>query len=664
VDRRRESEYLLVRFQVRKGDFLRYAEAEMALERLRKIRQKKAMTGRLKGSQKERFDAFLSRQKQLLEQYNKEQEEEKKREEEEEQDSKKKRKRKSDDYKKLDKDKIAPRGLGSSRGDGSIIKLIHRIFQSAERKWKADLSIFLAHAEFAKEVKTYRILTQIYAQALQFHPRNTSLWIEAASLEFFGSKPNEVDEDDLDDNSPVDSGYHGGSVHGARVLLQRGIRVNPKSQDLWVQYFSLEYHFIQKLRGRREILKLQSVSTNENEDENVNQAPGFYEGAIPKVVYQNAIKEIPQDVSFRLEFWHTCQQFPMTLNMQKLIISDIQRDFADKPEAWIARAAFAFSTSEPGFETDKTSLVDTTSRVPNLLEVLQNAIQKLNNSEMLSKIVEFLQELLKGSRQQLTEQEEVTILDFLTKRLEEAERDNILSAKLILLWVDLLMENNQQDQSISILSRNTLDNSTFVQEPEIWLKLADLIFDQINSTQSSDAAAAKKASSTLQLAIESVPMDHPKYLSLLTRLFDYRLLWADKTSFECNNDISEIFHKIFLFSSHESNQALVEVSETIGQTCLNYLQRAALVGGNVASTLISDFILIRCSSHLTSHVHALEPFFLSCLDLERKNKCLKRLSKLYDIIITVIKRSDYQKDPILYDMLRRIQQARVEDVGL
>ena len=58
---------------------------------------------------------------------------------------------------------------------------------------------------------------------LQLHLRAVNLWIGAASFEFFKSGGD-------------------GNIEGARVLIQRGTRLNPLSQELWLQCFALDLH--------------------------------------------------------------------------------------------------------------------------------------------------------------------------------------------------------------------------------------------------------------------------------------------------------------------------------------------------------------------------------------------------------------------------------------
>lgn len=73
--------------------------------------------------------------------------------------------------------------------------------------------------------------TPLSPRALQLHPNKPALYIIAASHE-------------LDHLSPS----------AARTLLQRGIRMNPESIDMWREYVRMELGFIESLRRRWDIL--------------------------------------------------------------------------------------------------------------------------------------------------------------------------------------------------------------------------------------------------------------------------------------------------------------------------------------------------------------------------------------------------------------------------
>ena len=73
-------------------------------------------------------------------------------------------------------------------------------------------------------------------RALQLHVSEPGLWSYAAAWEF----------------------DHNGNAAAARMLMQRGLRMRPDSQQLWLEYFKLELHYAQKLVARRKVLGIDS----------------------------------------------------------------------------------------------------------------------------------------------------------------------------------------------------------------------------------------------------------------------------------------------------------------------------------------------------------------------------------------------------------------------
>ncbi|CAM9931413.1 unnamed protein product, partial [Choristocarpus tenellus] len=120
------------------------------------------------------------------------------------------------------------------RSDFSMVLLIRRIFDRAVIKFPGDVDFWLQYIDFTAKQGSSKVLGRLFARALQFHPRNAGLWIKAASWEFFECS----------------------NANTARALLQRALRINPGARNLWLQYFRLEFHYVQKLIGRRDVLGL------------------------------------------------------------------------------------------------------------------------------------------------------------------------------------------------------------------------------------------------------------------------------------------------------------------------------------------------------------------------------------------------------------------------
>lgn len=209
------------------------------------------------------------------------------------------------------------------------------------------------------------MLGKLFARALQLHPRNSGLWIKAASWEFFDAS----------------------NSSSARSLMQRGLRINPGAKNLWLQYFRLEFCYVEKVTGRRKVLGLDDPDGDsgdkgtgdrdaQNEggmiipalegegDGEQSGAPSFkgvkkataavaapvmndtarkfYRGAVPLAVFRAAIKAVPLDVGFRGEFLRCCaEDFPgLSDEVATAILSSIADDFPESCEAWELRALY------------------------------------------------------------------------------------------------------------------------------------------------------------------------------------------------------------------------------------------------------------------------------------------------------------------------------------
>ena len=133
--------------------------------------------------------------------------------------------------------------LGVKKGKGtgkfSCVKHIHFIFDRAVKKFRGDIDLWLEWIAYAKSEMSSKVLSKIFARALQLHPRNAKLWVHAAAYEW-----------DM------------GNVTASRTLLQRGIRLNSKAEELWREYFRMEVLFTARLAERRRVLGLGKSAKN------------------------------------------------------------------------------------------------------------------------------------------------------------------------------------------------------------------------------------------------------------------------------------------------------------------------------------------------------------------------------------------------------------------
>ncbi|KAJ3758844.1 U3 snoRNP protein [Lentinula raphanica] len=115
--------------------------------------------------------------------------------------------------------------------DFALVRRQFDIFERAVKRFKSDVGLWIEYIQLAKKERARSRVGRITARALQLHPDVPTLYILAASHE-------------LDHLSPS----------SARSLLQRGIRLNSKSVEMWTEYVKMELGFVESLRRRWDVL--------------------------------------------------------------------------------------------------------------------------------------------------------------------------------------------------------------------------------------------------------------------------------------------------------------------------------------------------------------------------------------------------------------------------
>ena len=157
------------------------------------------------------------------------------------------------------------------------IRHIAYIFDRAIRRFPSNMSFWADYIAFLQLKKSNAMLNTLYGKALSLHPSNVNFWLQASIHE-------------LESN---------GNSHSARVLLQRGLRTNKKSSELWLRYFDLELWNALRLIERKKIL---DIGEEEEEADLIEAAP--------LVVFKHAIQSLGQDTDA-----HTHSIHPAILQM-------------------------------------------------------------------------------------------------------------------------------------------------------------------------------------------------------------------------------------------------------------------------------------------------------------------------------------------------------------
>ncbi|TBU29581.1 U3 small nucleolar RNA-associated protein 6-domain-containing protein [Dichomitus squalens] len=118
-----------------------------------------------------------------------------------------------------------------SVSDYALVRRQFQIFERALKKFKGDVGLWIQYIQVAKKEGARALVGRITARALQLHPNVPALYVLAASHE-------------LEHLSPT----------AARALLQRGLRLNSDSVEMWREYVRMELGFVESLRRRWSVL--------------------------------------------------------------------------------------------------------------------------------------------------------------------------------------------------------------------------------------------------------------------------------------------------------------------------------------------------------------------------------------------------------------------------
>ena len=611
VERRRESEYLLRRRVARKADFLRYIEAEELLEELRKLRTQ----------QKERDH------RRSVNNNNNEEEE--------------------DDNEAKEKNTKIKRQQEKHIGDVHILQLIHLLFARAIRKFRSDLSLHLLHVDACKRHLSWTKLSRVYAEALQIFPSQEGLWIEAASYEFFDGPRK--------------------SIRNARILMQRGVRKLARtSQNLWVEYFSLELHYAQTLRGRRQILLHggrdgdgtggDQGSESEQKDENHNAEVSDYK--IATIVYKNAIQSIPDSIEFRLRFLDTCRKFPDTQALMNMIQEQVQRDFgSQKPDAWIARAIYQAEQTETVMVPKDKAIPDdpeepheTKSKRPTkkartkdrVVAVLEEGMEAIDTYEMKLHAFRFAMRYT-FEQEELGNRDSVKQSQELADSIIKACSGQTVSPDLALEQVEYYLAQGDTKQAMDVLE-------TFCSKSEggapstLWIRWASL-FDQKNHS---------KAKHVLNRAIGQIPLGKSDHMIVLLQYFG--CLLKEKTSDKAT--LNDTFQRILLLAPTAWEVNIEDVSEywfgirCLAQAYLEYLklatshQQQESLGPKVARKVYESVLFqatIKLSTEDNFNFGYLQTFVDEVLQLEEVSTKRTELCRVYDQAIHIFRGTFLEK---------------------
>ncbi|KAG9028929.1 U3 snoRNP protein [Tulasnella sp. JGI-2019a] len=172
----------------------------------------------------------------------------------------------------------------ASLADYCLVRAQYHTFERAIRRFKDDIGLWVQYFNLAKREKSNSLAGSIAARALQLHPTSIPLYIISASHQMSL-----------------------GDTEAARTLLQRGIRLNPESVQLWTEYVKMEMEYVQQTKRELRKLKKQQKDLMEIDEANAEElvpdiradmdlkpeVKDIIDGAIVKAVIRHAVEARP-----------------------------------------------------------------------------------------------------------------------------------------------------------------------------------------------------------------------------------------------------------------------------------------------------------------------------------------------------------------------------------
>ena len=124
---------------------------------------------------------------------------------------------------------------------------IFEILDRGNKKFPADLDLWMQHIGFARTEKAWKRLEALITKALRLHPTKADIWIYAGRQAF--------DEE--------------ADLTKARSYMQRGLRFCRDRKELWIEFIRIEMAYLAKLEGRRQVLGIE-----DNLDHGSDRDPG------------------------------------------------------------------------------------------------------------------------------------------------------------------------------------------------------------------------------------------------------------------------------------------------------------------------------------------------------------------------------------------------------
>lgn len=352
------------------------------------------------------------------------------------------------------------------RGEQTVMRRIHNLFQNALKKFVGDVKLWIQYIEFCKHMGSTKILGKVFARVLQYHPDKPNLWIMAAKWEFEENK----------------------NIPNSRTLLQRGLRVNPSAKQLWLEYFRMELLHVEKVKKRSMILGLKEAVESQGEGEPEQVTPEFLGGKVPEIVYKKAIECIPDDIKFRKSFIEIYHLFEDTKQGCDLVYNSLLEDFPLSEEVWNLAARRCLDERKSEVKKGKAIITGQWYELESEMNKLfQEAVEKVPTDKMWELYIGTFMELLADSSENQAKRREKIVLGLFCS----ASKNNHLTESLHKAWVSVLLQAEKKKKALSVCRKATERFNTSVILWSEYLKLKVLNHGKIANIHNEFVTAMK-----------------------------------------------------------------------------------------------------------------------------------------------------------------------------
>ncbi|XP_057310891.1 U3 small nucleolar RNA-associated protein 6 homolog [Hydractinia symbiolongicarpus] len=309
----------------------------------------------------------------------------------------------------------------------AVTNRIHTLFRKALLKFGDDLKLWMQYLDFCKKTESVRAMGSALGKMIQKHSSNQEVWLLAAKFEL----------------------EEANNVENARSLLQRALRVHKLSKKLWHESFRLELLHVDKIKKRRKLLGVGGIELKDIDENEPKELDSFLANKTARIVFENAIKIIPDDLRFRLDFLNVCARFEDTDELEEGICQSALADYRDEEE--IHEAISKLPLIRLKKQLDRIIKDEEWIKSEDdMSKRFQQAVTKLNTSSMWEKYLNAFGELLHESTSPQQAKRRIALIKNI---FASAEENKLATESMYIFWIDLLVELGDTSEAMKFLCR-------------------------------------------------------------------------------------------------------------------------------------------------------------------------------------------------------------------